>query len=127
MNMLDERTAVLLKILNKKCSFGSYKVVTSDELILEFPERFGADKDLIWQMLVTLSQKGYLSIRYDRDGEFCLSLTPKGRLYCETDLKEERTQNKPKTDLLPYIYNFMAIFFGIVFGGLTLIIIGALC
>ncbi len=127
MNMLDERTAVLLKILNKKCSYGSYKVVTSDELILEFPERYGADKDLIWQMLANLSQKGYLSIRYDNDGEFCLSPTPKGRLYCETDQKEEGTQNKPKTDLLPYIYNFMAIFFGIVFGGLALILIGALC
>lgn len=128
MNMLDERTAVLLKILNKKCLSGSYKVISGDELISEFPERFGADLDLIRQILINLSQNGLISIRYDSDGEFCLSLLPKGRLYAESYLQESKiTEKVPKTDLLPYLFIFLAIFFGIVLGGLLLKIIGCLC
>lgn len=126
--MLDERTTVLLKILEKKCSYGSYKVITSDELILDFPARYGADKDLIWQMISNLSQKGFLLIRYDRDGEFCLSLTPKGRLYLETDVKQGESSKKlPITDLLPHFYDFLAIFSAIVFGGIILKALGVIC
>lgn len=126
--MLDERTSVLLEILNKKCSSGSYKIITSDELILKFPARYGADKDLIWQMVINLSQNGFISVKYDRDGEFCLALTPKGRLYCETSLKQpDCTEKLPKNDLLPYLYNFLSIFSAIVFAFLTLKIFNLLC
>lgn len=128
MNMLDERTTVLLKILEKKCSYGSYKVITSDQLILDFPARYGADKDLIWQMISNLSQKGFLSIRYDHDGEFCLSLTPKGRLYAETEEASPISTKKVSiTDLLPYFFNFLSIFSAIVSGGLILKWLGARC
>lgn len=126
--MLDERTSVLLEILNKKCSSGSYKIITSDELILKFPARYGADKDLIWQMVINLSQNGFISVKYDRDGEFCLALTPKGRLYSETTLKQTvSTEKPPKTDLLPYFFNFLSIFTAIVFAFLTLKIFSLLC
>ncbi len=126
--MLDERTSVLLKILNEKCSSGSYKIITSDELILKFPTRYGADKDLIWQMVIHLSQNGFISVKYDRDGEFCLALTPKGRVYSETDLKQTNDDKKPsKTDLLPYFYNFLSIFAAIVLGFLTLKIFNLVC
>lgn len=126
--MLDERTSVLLEILNKKCSSGSYKIITSDELILKFPARYGADKDLIWQMVINLSQNGFISVKYDRDGEFCLALTPKGRLYAETAVKQSLTAEKPpKTDLLPYFYNFLSIFAAIVLAALTLKIFNLLC
>lgn len=126
--MLDERTSVLLELLNKKCSSGSYKIITSDELILKFPARYGADKDLIWQMGINLSQNGFISVKYDRDGEFCLALTPKGRLYSETTLKQTvSTEKTPKTDLLPYFLNFLSIFTAIVFAFLTLKIFSLLC
>lgn len=126
--MLDERTSVLLEILNKKCSSGSYKIITSDELILKFPARYGADKDLIWQMVINLSQNGFISVKYDRDGEFCLALTPKGRLYAETTEKQSLTVEKPpKIDLLPYFYNFLSIFAAIVLAALTLKIFNLLC
>lgn len=126
--MLDERTSVLLELLNKKCSSGSYKIITSDELILKFPARYGADKDLIWQMVINLSQNGFISVKYDRDGEFCLALTPKGRLYSETTLKQTvSTEKTPKTDLLPYFLNFLSIFTAIVFAFLTLKIFSLLC
>lgn len=126
--MLDERTTSLLKILNTKCSSGSFKVITSDELISDFPPKYGADGDLIRQMIINLSQQGYLSVRYDRDGEFCLSLTPSGRLFCEEAEKEVKIAKKNAiTDLLPYFYNFLSIFAAIFSAGLILKLIGALC
>ncbi len=126
--MLDERTSVLLNVINKICSSGSYSVVSSDELILKFPEKFGADSDLIRQMIITLSQKGYVSIRYDRDGEFCLAPTPKGRLYFESEgEKVNKNKNRSITDLLPYFFNFLSIFSAIVAAFLVLKTAGILC
>lgn len=125
--MLDERTTALLKILNSKCSYGSYKVITLDELILDFPSRYGADNDLIRQMISNLSQQGLLSVRYDKDGEFCLSLTPKGRLYFETETNFVSVQKSTITDLLPHLFNFLSIFFAIFLSGILLKIIGVIC
>ncbi len=126
--MLDERTSVLLNIINKICSSGSYSVVTSDELILKFPEKFGADSDLIRQMIINLSQKGYVSLRYDRDDEYCIAPTPKGRLFTETE-PNDVTKNKKSViiDLLPHFFNFLSIFFAIVTAFSVLKAIGVLC
>lgn len=126
--MLDERTSMLLSIINKICSSGSYCVVTTDELILKFPSEYGADKDLIVQMITNLSQKGYISVRYDRDGELCLAPTPKGRLYFENDSGEVYSVKKTsKIDLLPYFCNFVSIFTAIVSAFLILKLLGGIC
>lgn len=108
--MLDLRTFELLKLLYKLCPSGSYKIVSSDEMIEEFPARYGADKDLIRQMIVNLSQKGFLSLRYEGEGEYCMSLTPEGRLYFENESKKKIDKKCKITDLLPYFFNFLSIF-----------------
>lgn len=108
--MLDLRTFELLKLLYKRCPSGSYKIVTSDEMIEGFPARYGADKDLIRQMIINLSQKGFLSLRYEGEGEYCVSLTPEGRLFFENESKAKLDKKYKITDLLPYFFNFLSIF-----------------
>ena len=111
--MLDSKLVELLKILNIKCSQNGYTIISIDELILEFPTRFSVDGDLIKQMISYLSQQNYITLRYDRDGEFCLSLTIKGRHFYEELPKVEKTEKVAITGLLPHFYNFLAIFFGV--------------
>lgn len=126
--MFDERTLVLLDILNKKCNSGAYKIITVDELVLEFPSKYGADCDLILQMTKNLSGQGFISLKYNRDNEFCLSLTPKARLYCETELKNDLQNKKSSiTGLLPHFFNFLSIFFAIFLAFLLLKLIGVIC
>lgn len=124
--MLDEKTTVLLDILNKKCANGVYQIIEIDELILQFPIRFNVDKDIMYQMIITLSQNGYITIRYDRDGEFCLSLTQKGQ-----DVLQKTPDTPPKksaiTGLLPHFFNFLTVFLAAILAIIFLKIIGVIC
>lgn len=122
--MLDIRTNELLTLLYNLCPSGSYKIITATDLIKDFPQVYKADNDLIRQMITNLSQNGYISLRYDSDDVFCLSLTPKGRLYFETESKEEIVKKVAITDLLPYFFNFVSIFSAVFLAGVLIKVIG---
>ncbi len=124
--MVDERTKTLLKIISKKCPYGTYQVVTVNELTEEFPAGFGADFDLIKRMINYLSADGYLSVRYDFDGDFCLSLTPKGRFLVESVELPLKRKNLAIIDLLPYFLQFLATFLAVLSAILILKIAGAI-
>ena len=125
--MLDKRTATLLKIINQKCAQGSYRVVNINDLIDSFPQEFGADVDLIKQSIQSLSYGGFISVRFDRDGEYCLAPTPKGRLYSEETLDTPLPQKSPITDLLPHFYNFLSTFLAVSLAFFVIKLCGGLC
>lgn len=124
--MLDERTVCLLKIINEKCKEGCFKVISVDELVLEFPKRFSADGDLIRQMITALNTSGYLTLRYDRDSEFCLAPTPKGREFYETK-QFEPIKTKRVNRFWNYFFNSLGVFFGVFFAVLLLWLLGVIC
>ncbi|MBQ6883811.1 MAG: hypothetical protein IJO25_05665 [Clostridia bacterium] len=125
--MLDKRTIVLLKIINEKCSKGCYRVIGLDEFLNEFPADFCADEDLIKQSLNSLSLGGYISLRFDRDGQFCLSPTPKGRLFFEEAKRDVLSKKSPITDLLPHFYNFLSTFLAVLAALFIFKLSGGLC
>ncbi len=126
MSMLDERTKALLKIINEKCAQGSYKIISLDEILSLFPKEYGADGDLIRQILSALTVGGYIIVRYDRDGEFCLTPTNKGRLFFETE-KSLEDNKKKDYDFLNYFYIFLAVFIGVFFANIFCFLAGVLC
>ncbi len=124
--MLDERTKALLKIINEKCAQGSYKIISLDEILSLFPNEYGADGDLIRQILSALTVGGYIIVRYDRDGEFCLTPTTKGRLFFET----QKSLNEPikKTyDFINYLYIFISVFLAVFFANVISFLVGLIC
>lgn len=126
--MMDERTTLLLKIITKKCSEGSYKVLSTTELLNEFPENFKADNDLIELMITALSSEAYISVKFDKDDEFCICPTPKGREYVEKLQKIEIENNaKVGRDYLNYLYIFLSVFLGVFLANILRDIIGAIC
>ena len=128
--MLDYKTSALLKILNTRCDGNAYYVVSIKELLSDFPSHLHADEHLVRQCMLALSSMGYVIIKYDGDGEYCVALTVKGRFYCP-EQGDQTCQKRPKIDLLPYVLGFFERFFANLFSiflaYLLIRAIGGLC
>lgn len=128
--MLDYKTSALLKILNTRCDGNAFYVVSIKELLSDFPSHLSADEHLVRQCMLALSSMGYVIIKYDSDGEYCVALTVKGRFY-SLDQGDKSYEKRPKIDLLPYILGFFerlfANLFSIFLAYLLIRAIGGLC
>ena len=128
--MLDYKTSALLKILNTRCDGNAYYVVSIKELLSDFPSHLSADEHLVRQCMLALSSMGYVIIKYDGDGEYCVALTVKGRFYCP-EQGDQTCQKRPKIDLLGHILGFFERFFANLFSiflaYLLIRAIGGLC
>ncbi|MBQ3219432.1 MAG: hypothetical protein IJB32_02430 [Clostridia bacterium] len=118
--MLDERTLKLLKILNSECQGSGYKVFSFSELQFFMPEKLRIDENEIRESLRLLSNKEYVSVKYEDETEVCLSVLLKGRLIFEKNIDNEidRARNNKTT--------FLSAFFGAFFGGIVVVIVAVL-
>ena len=89
--MLDKRCLALLNILNSECVNSGYKVVSIEDFVLSMPLSFGIDFDGVRECLYTLSEKEYISVKYQDEKEVCLCPLTKGRLVFENKIEEELT------------------------------------
>jgi hypothetical protein len=108
--MLDKRTEMLLIAINNRCGEGSYKVLEKSELINAFPQKFRPDNEGLSDMVNFLCEREYLKCKYSDDNVFCLSPLPKGRLYHENSLNEQKNK-------FSYRRLVVTAFIGSVLGG----------
>ena len=106
--MLDKRSEVLLRIINKECNEGSYKVIDVDDILRLMPNRFKVDLETINQLMNYLKSGDYISIKYSDNEVFCVSPLPRGRRMFELE-KEERHLSKKRYLVLFNVY-FLLIF-----------------
>ncbi len=111
--MLDERTLKLLNIINGLCQSSGYKIFSLSELAFSMPERFLMDDDGIRQSIKVLSEKEYISVKYEDQTEVCLSILPKGRLVFEKNIDAELQSAKINKR------TFLFAFLGASFGGIV--------
>lgn len=104
--MLDKRSEVLLRIINKECNEGSYKVIDVDDILRLMPNRFKVDLETINQLMNYLKSGDYISIKYSDNEVFCVSPLPRGRRMFELE-KEERRLSKKKI----FKFFLMSIFY----------------
>lgn len=109
--MLDKRSFALLDVINNICLNSGYKVIEFKTLVDKMPKGFGIDEDGVRECIVALSEREYVSVKYEDDKEICLSPLPKGRLVFETKTEEELLTKRNKRKY------FCSAFFGAVFGG----------
>lgn len=109
--MLDKRTEKALSIINTQCEEGSYKVLDANELLSLFPAKYRPDREGLNDIINYLCEREYIKIKYSDDKVYCLSPLPKGRLYHENAVLEQKNK---------FSYNrlVLAAFIGSVFGGL---------
>ena len=109
--MLDKKSISVLKTLNKLAEGSAYKVITTEEILTNLPQRSQYDLDSIRQIMDFLEKQEYINIKFSEDTTFCYSLSPKARVYLEQDSGRLK-QKKNRINLMSYVYTMIASFVG---------------
>ena len=109
--MLDKKSLVLLKTLNKLAAGTAYKVITAEELIASLTQKSLYDYDTIKETLDFLEKQEYINIKFSEENTYCYSLLPKARIYLEQDGSKLKQKN-PKLSITTYIFNMISSFVG---------------
>lgn len=110
--MLDKRSIALLDIINGICSNCGYKVLDIEELVSLMPKEYGVDIETVRESISALSEREYISVKYEDEKEVCLSPLPKGRMVFENKVDGEIKSKKDKKSY--FAYCFLGSFFGAI-------------
>jgi phage-related protein len=111
--VLDKKSTAVLKSLNKLSEGCTYKVVTSDEIIVNLSQKNLYDHDNIKEIIDYLNKQEYLNLKFSEENTYCYTLLPKARIYLEqssTNTKPKRLQFETKTYLFIMIASFIGCF-----------------
>ena len=114
--MLDKRCEELLRIVNKECQEGSYKVLEVDDLIRLMPKKFKVDFDTISQLMGYLKTGEYVSVKYSDNEVFCVSPLPRGRRIFEVEQEEKNSNKKSKLKKFFLLTFYLLLIFGVSLG-----------
>ena len=115
--MLDKRCLALLNIINGECVGTGYKIFSISDLISSMPVHFGMDGAGIYECIKTLSEREYISVKYQDDKEICLSPLTKGRLVFENKIDDEMEKSRAEKR-----YFFFSFIGGLLGGGAAVIL-----
>lgn len=87
--MLDIKSKLVLKILQKECPNGAYGLVEAKDIISAMPIKYRVDADGLDNILIYLERQEYISIKYDEESVYCLCVLPFGSELLENDGKEK--------------------------------------
>lgn len=110
MEVLDKKTALVLKTLNKLSEGTAYKVVTAEEILSSLNSKSQFDIDSIKQIMDFLEKQEYINIKFSEDNTYCFSLSPKGRISLEQTSRVK--QKKSNFPVLTYLFVALASFVG---------------
>ena len=121
--MLDKKSTAVLKSLNKLSEGCTYKVVTSDEIIMNLSQKNLYDHDNIKEIIDFLNKHEYLNLKFSEENTYCYTLLPKARIYLEqsSPTKQKKNEFSAPTYLFVMISSFigcllaMLIFFYLSF------------
>lgn len=114
--MLDKRCEELLRIVNKECQEGSYKVLEVDDLIRLMPKKYKVDYETINQLMGYLKAGEYVSVKYNDKEVFCVSPLPRGRRIFEVEIEEKRNKKKSKFKSFLLLTFYLLLIFGVSLG-----------
>ena len=103
--MLDKRCLFLLNLINGECVSSGYKIFSFSELALSFPAHLGIDDEGVKECIKVLSEREYVSVKYEDDKEVCVCPLTKGRLIFERKI-EEQTE-KQRAEKRYFFYSFI--------------------
>ena len=113
--MLDVKSKLILKILQKECKNGSYKIVDKNDVISSLPLKYRCDFDELDHIMTFLERQDYISIKYDDENVYCLCILP-----LANELFEENKNKKKKNNYLIPILSLILGFLGAFLGGLII-------
>ena len=109
--MLDIKSKLVLKILQKECPNGAYNLVEAKDIISAMPIKYRVDSDGLNNILIYLERQEYISIKYDDEGVYCLCVLPFGNEVIETEGKQKSERKFPRLWLF-FILMILSSFLG---------------
>jgi len=109
--MLDKQSTAVLKSLNKLCEGCTYKVVTSDEIIMNLSQKNLYDHDNIKEIVDFLEKQEYINLKFSEENTYCYSLLPKARILLEQTNKNSKVK-KLCLPTVTYVFIMIASFVG---------------
>lgn len=117
--MIDTKSKLVLKILANECSDGNYKIVEVSDIIMSLPRHFRMDSEAVKHILTHLERQDFISIKYDDDDVYCLTVLPYGFEVLENDkpryIKKERTKER-KLNIATILFSFLSALIGTTLG-----------
>lgn len=96
--MLDIKSNLVLKILQKECRTSGYKVVDKADIISALPAKYRVDEEGLDHIITYLERSECIHIKYDDDNVYCLCILPLGNQL--TEIENKNKKEKPKFALL---------------------------
>ena len=109
--MLDKKSTAVLKSLNKLSEGCTYKVVTSDEIIINLSQKNLYDHDNIKEIIDFLNKHEYLNLKFSEENTYCYTLLPKARIYLEQSVSNAKPK-KMQFQMQTYVFIMIASFIG---------------
>lgn len=104
--MLDLKSTIILKILQKECHGSGYKVIDKSDIISAMPAKYRVDEENLDHIITYLERSECIHVKYDDENVYCLCVLPMGNQITE---KEEKNK-KEKAKILAFA-NFYRYFF----------------
>lgn len=119
--MLDKKSTLVLKIIQKECKNGSYKVIDKSDIISSLPSKYRCDFEELDHILSYLERQDLISIKYDDDNVYCLCVLPATFEIIENNEKKREKNFSIFIPLLSLLFGFLGAFIGsiiskIIFG-----------
>lgn len=109
MDMLDTKSTLVLKVLQKECKNGSYRVVDKNDIISALPTRYRCDTDELDHIISYLERQDYVSVKYDDDNIYCLCILPATN---EISTSKKKKKEKNYLPLVIFILTIIGSFVG---------------
>ena len=118
--MLDIKSRIVLKLLCKECPNGAYKIIDGGDIISAMPNKYKVDTESLQHILIYLERQDCITIKYDDENVYCISVLPYGFELNETSQTKEAPQKirssgqaPPRLQKkgLPMLVYFLIMFF----------------
>ena len=110
--MLDLKSNLVLKILQKECRNGGYKIIDKSDIISAMPAKQRVDEDGLENIITILENNECVHVKYDDEQVYCLCVLPAS----EKINAEYEKQKKQKPTF--WVFAIICLFFSLI-GGLV--------
>lgn len=107
--MLDTKSSLILKIIQKECKNGGYKIIDKNDIILSLPTKFRCDIDELDHIMTYLERQDLVAIKYDDENVYCVCTLPASYDVFDKQTKKKRISFIP---LLCFVFAFLGAFLG---------------